>query len=135
MNDPEFKKLVKKFFLTAFIILIFIIPVFIIFYNRYKYTEDTILNNIRDKKTFILYITENKCSNCKEIEKALKNTKYRKISKNNNDYNLITSELGIYNQNITAPALMIIKKGVLDSYIVDIKDKKEVKNFITQNKR
>lgn len=135
MNDPEFKKLVKKFFLTAFIILIFIIPVFIIFYNRYKYTEDTILNNIRDKKTFILYITENKCSNCKEIEKALKNTKYRKISKNNNDYNSITSELEIYNQNITAPALMIIKKGVLDSYIVDIKDKKEVKNFITQNKR
>lgn len=135
MNDPEFKKLAKKFFLTAFIILIFIIPVFIIFYNRYKYTEDTILNNIRDKKTFILYITENKCSNCKEIEKALKNTKYRKISKNNNDYNSITSELGIYNQNITAPALMTIKKGVLDSYIVDIKDKKEVKNFITQNKR
>lgn len=136
MNDPEFRQMMKTFFIILIITLLFLIPLYFIFQNKIIGKESNILSNIRKNKTIVIYITENKCSNCNEIRKELQKNKvnYKELNKNSKDYNKIISILEMKDSNIYTPTLMYVKKGKLYSYIVNIEEKEEVEKFIKKFK-
>ncbi len=134
MNDPEFRKLMKKFFLAILITLIFMIPIFFFLHNKVLIHKSELLTDINKNKTVVIYITENNCKKCNNLKDRIKNINYKELNKDTNrDYEEIISKLGINESNISSPAILYVKKGQLISYIVDIKED-ELKEFIKSYK-
>ena len=135
MNDPEFKEMLKKAIFALSVALVFIIPIFFIFKNKLSSTPNTIIKDIRDEKTFILYITKEKCNTCKMIKQELSEIKYKELNKDKNkDYNEIIMKLELDDSKLYIPALIYINKGKVESYIVDIKSKEDINNFLSNYK-
>lgn len=136
MNDPELKKMIQKVLFAILIALVFAIPLFFVFKNRLTPKTSELLKSINNK-TFLLYITEDNCKICETLKKELdnKNIKYKELNKNKNrDYNEIIIRLDLDNSNLSAPTLIYIKKGEVISYIVDIKDKKYLDDYLENYK-
>ena len=135
MNDPEFKEMLKKAIFALSVALVFIIPIFFIFKNKLSSTPNTIIKDIRNEKTFILYITKEKCNTCKMIKQELSEIKYKELNKDKNkDYNEIIMKLELDDSKLYIPALIYINKGKVESYIVDIKSKEDINNFLSNYK-
>ena len=135
MNDPEFKEILKKAIFALSVALVFIIPIFFIFKNKLSSTPNTIIKDIRNEKTFILYITKEKCNTCKMLKKELSDIKYKELNKDKNkDYNEIIMKLELDDSKLYIPALIYINKGKVESYIVDIKSKEDINNFLSNYK-
>lgn len=135
MNDPEFKEMLKKAIFALSVALVFVIPIFFIFKNKLSSTPNEILKDIRNNKTFLLYVTKENCNNCNNIRKELNNTKYKELNKDNNkDYNEIIMKLELNDSKLYIPALIYINKGKVESYIVDIKSKEDINNFLNNYK-
>lgn len=134
MKDPEFKELLHKAIIIAVIVLLIIITVFFLFYNKMMGKQDDVLKNIKKEKTFVVYIIKNNCKNCDAIKKEISNIKYNELREGNKEYIEIINKLGLEDSNIKSSALIYIKKGKTYSYIVDMQEKQEIKNFIKNNK-
>lgn len=135
MNDPEFKEMLKKAIFALSVALVFIIPIFFIFKNKLSSTPNTIIKDIRNEKTFILYITKEKCNTCKMLKQELSDIKYKELNKDKNkDYNEIIMKLELDDSKLYIPALIYINKGKVESYIVDIKSKEDITNFLSNYK-
>lgn len=135
MNDPEFKEMLKKAIFALSVALVFIIPIFFIFKNKLSSTPNTIIKDIRNEKTFILYITKEKCNTCKMLKQELSDIKYKELNKDKNkDYNEIIMKLELDDSKLYIPALIYINKGKVESYIVDIKSKEDINNFLSNYK-
>lgn len=136
MNDPEFRQMVNKAIFIISVVVVFAIPVFFIFKNKIIYTESELLKSI-NKKTILLYITENNCKLCKTYRKELdkNNIKYKELNKDKEqDYESIINKLELNNSNLYVPALIYIKDGEVQSFIVDIKTKKILNEYIENYK-
>ena len=135
MDDPEFKEMVKKAIFAVAVALVFIIPIFFIFKNKLSSTPNTIVKDIREEKTFILYITKENCNKCKTLKKELNNIEYKELNKDTNkNYNEIMMKLELNDSKIYVPALVYINKGKVESYIVDINTKEDIDNFLSNYK-
>ena len=135
MDDPEFKEMVKKAIFAVAVALVFIIPIFFIFKNKLSSTPNTIVKDIREEKTFILYITKANCNKCKTLKKELNNVEYKELNKDTNkNYNEIMMKLELNDSKIYVPALVYINKGKVESYIVDINTKEDIDNFLSNYK-
>ena len=134
MKDPEFQKLAKKFLLGMVIILIFLIPLFIIFRNKF-YTGTDIEKKIDNKKTFIVYYIDSRCELCETYKKHLSNIglKYEIIYKNNTNTPSILRKIGITPTKLTTPSLIYIKKGKLVSTLAPINSKDEIDEYLENN--
>ena len=131
MNDPELKQMIHKALFAVAIALLFAIPVFFIFVNKISVKENRLLKDIRENKTFLLYVTENKCTMCKTLKKELdnKNISYKELNKDKEqEYEEIIKSLGLKSTNIETPTLIYVEKGQVISYIVDIKSKEYLPN-------
>ena len=134
MRDPEFRQLMKKFFLSVLVTVIFMIPIFFFLRNKILIPKSGILTDINKNKTMVIYITKNNCNKCNQMKKTIKNTNYKELNKDTNrDYEEIISKLGVNKSNISFPTIMYVKKGNLISYIVDVNET-EVKEFIKNYK-
>ena len=137
MNDPELKQLFKKTIFIVLIILVFTIPIFLFYINKLYIKEDKLLNDISNKKTMMLYITENNCDICKTLKEELNNNniKYKELNKDKSkDYKRIISNMGLDSSNIYAPTLIYIEKGEVISYIVDIESIEKLNDYINNYK-
>lgn len=137
MNDPEFKEMVNKAIFIVSVVLVFTIPVFFIFKNKIMITENKMSKDIRNGKTVLLYVTENRCNICKIIKKELddKNIEYEEINKDKeNDYDIIIEQIGLRSSNTTPPALIYIEKGKLISYVVNIESKEDLDTYLKKYK-
>ena len=137
MNDPEFKEMVNKAIFITAIVLVFAIPVFFIYKNKIMYTKSELLKDIENKKTMMLYITELDCKKCEKYKKELdkKEIEYKELNRNTEtDYNAITMQLGIDGSNISLPSLVYIEDGSVVSYIIDIKSKKSLNEYLENYK-
>ena len=85
MNDPELISLIKKIGCTLLLLVIGITLMIIIYRNKYQLGESNIIKKINNNDTFLILITDNKCSNCIEIKNILdeNNIDYIKIYNNN----------------------------------------------------
>ncbi|MBR5370114.1 MAG: hypothetical protein IK137_02285 [Bacilli bacterium] len=137
MDDPEFKQMVHKAIFAVTIALVFAIPLFFVFKNKFTIKEDQLLKSINNKETVFIYIIEDKCDNCKTLKKELDNKKikYKILNKDTNqNYKKIINMLGFYSSNMYIPALIYVKDGEVQSFIVDINNKKALNEYIENYK-
>ena len=120
MNDPELISLIKKIGCTLLLLVIGIILMIIIYRNKYQLGESNIIKKINNNDTFLILITDNKCSNCVQIKNILdeNNIDYIKIS-NNNEIKKVKEKLIIEEKDLEIPSLLIISEKELKVSLVN----------------
>ena len=120
MNDPELISLIKKIGCTLLLLVIGITLMIIIYRNKYQLGESNIIKKINNNDTFLILITDNKCSNCVQIKNILdeNNIDYIKIS-NNNEIKKVKEKLIIEEKDLEIPSLLIISKKELKVSLVN----------------
>lgn len=135
MRDEEFRKLSKRFFISMFFVLLFIIPFTIALITKFGVNNTDIEKSIRNKETILLFITKKNCSRCIEIKNELEknNTLYAELNIDKttiNDYQRILRRIKISENDVIAPTLIYIEDGELISSLVDIKEKNDLLSYI-----
>ena len=120
MNDPELISLIKKIGFTLLLLVIGITLMIIIYRNKYQLGESNIIKKINNNDTFLILITDNKCSNCVQIKNILdeNNIDYIKIS-NNNEIKKVKEKLIIEEKDLEIPSLLIISEKELKVSLVN----------------
>ena len=134
MKDPEFIELRNRFFAGVFVSLLFIIPLFIFMYKTYISSDAmTMINN---KKTFVMFVVSNNCSECDLVKDLLKdkNIKFTTVnSDTNKDYSAIMSRMTILNKKEKYPFIVYVEYGKMKANLFDItseSDLDEIFSFI-----
>ena len=120
MNDSELISLIKKIGFTLLLLIIGIILMIIMYRNKFQLKESNIIKKINNNDTFLILITDNKCSNCIEIKNILdeKNINYIKIS-NNNEIKKVKDKLKKEEKDIEIPSLLIVSEKELKVSLVN----------------
>ena len=120
MNDPELISLIKKIGCTLLLLVIGITLMIIIYRNKYQLGESNIIKKINNNDTFLILITDNKCSNCIEIKNILdeNNIDYIKIS-NNNEIKKVKEKIIIEEKDLEIPSLLIVSEKELKVSLVN----------------
>ena len=120
MNDPELISLIKKIGCILLLLVIGITLMIIIYRNKYQLGESNIIKKINNNDTFLILITDNKCSNCIEIKNILdeNNIDYIKIS-NNNEIKKVKEKLIIEEKDLEIPSLLIVSEKELKVSLVN----------------
>ena len=120
MNDPELISLIKKVGCTLLLLVIGITLMIIIYRNKYQLGESNIIKKVNNNDTFLILITDNKCSNCVQIKNILdeNNIDYIKIS-NNNEIKKVKEKLIIEEKDLEIPSLLIISEKELKVSLVN----------------
>ena len=133
MNDPEFIDLRNKVLLGIGICLVLFVPFFFFIRNHLIVDESTIIKRINNNDTFIIFVTDKKCKDCKKYKKTLKNNKVDyniiNIDKDKN-YKKILKELDIESTEITPPSLIYVNEGQPFATLVKIGDEEGLQTFI-----
>ena len=133
MNDPEFIELRDKFLKGLGIVLLFIIPFIIFMVKKFNVEDSKIINDINNEKSFVVFIENNKCTTCNQIEEILKdlNVKYESIDNiTSKDYKTILKRLDITTTDIDVPTLIYIEEGKVNTILPGIKTEDEITNFV-----
>ena len=135
MRDEEFRKLSKRFFISMFFVLLFIIPFTIALITKFGVNNTDIEKSIRNKETILLFITKKNCSRCIEMKNELEknNILYAELNIDKttiNDYQRILRRIKISENDVIAPTLIYIEDGELISSLVDIKEKNDLLSYI-----
>ena len=120
MKDIELISLIKKIGCTLLLLVIGITLMIIIYWNKYQLGESNIIKKINNNDTFLILITDNKCSNCVQIKNILdeNNIDYIKIS-NNNEIKKVKEKLIIEEKDLEIPSLLIISEKELKVSLVN----------------
>ena len=120
MRDTELISLSKKIGFTLLLLIIGIILIIIMYRNKFQLKESNIIKKINNNDTFLILITDNKCSNCIEIKNILdeNNIDYIKIS-NNNEIKKVKDKLIIEEKDIEIPSLLIVSEKELKVSLVN----------------
>lgn len=135
MRDEEFRKLSKRFFISTFFVLLFIIPFTIVLITKFGVNNTDIEKSIRNKETILLFITKKNCSRCIKMKNELEknNILYAELNIDKttiNDYQRILRRIKISENDVIAPTLIYIEDGELISSLVDIKEKNDLLSYI-----
>lgn len=120
MRDTELISLSKKIGFTLLLLIIGIILMIIMYRNKFQLKESNIIKKINNNDTFLILITDDKCSNCIEIKNILdeNNIDYIKIS-NNNEIKKVKDKLIIEEKDIEIPSLLIVSEKELKVSLVN----------------
>ena len=133
MKDPEFIILKNRFLTTFLIIIIFMIPIFFFFKNKLIIQDSEIIKNINNKKSLILYITEDNCDNCNKHKEYLNNEqiKYTLINRDrDSSYNDILKKIDVSRQDVIPPTIIYIENGELVTSLVDIASNEDIAELV-----
>ena len=131
MRDPEFIMLRNRFLLGLVAVIIFFLPLFFVFYNRWNVSSN-FTKMIKKEKEVVILVVDNNCSNCNEIKKELKTkkVKFYKIHRvKDKEYSSLLEYLNLLEKDITPPTIIYIKDKKVVSTLVQ-KDTNEVDEFI-----
>ena len=122
MKDTELIDLIKKISYTIILLIIAISLMTVIYHNKYQLGESNIIKKINNNDTFLILLTDNKCSNCIKIKTILdeNNIEYIKMS-NNNEIKKV--------KDLEIPSLLIISEKELKVSLVN-PNKEELYLFI-----
>ena len=133
--DENLKDLIRNIFFVIVVIAIFTILIIFLFYNKIE-GDSSIENNINNNKDMILLVHKSKCSLCGQIKRELwKNSMFIEEinSSTNKRYHTILKKLGISENDIVEPSLVVIREGRVESILVNIQNIDDLKDFIEYN--
>ncbi len=133
MKDREFIELRNRFFLAILISLIVIVPVLLLFINKFTRVDSSILKRIKNNETFFLVIEEKQSKKIKQLLKSNK-VSFEVINKKKlNDYEDILEQLEIEEDDITLPTVFYIKEGELIASLSNVTEE-DLEEFIINYK-
>lgn len=139
MKDPEFIMLRNRFLLGLAIALLIAVPVLLLVINRYGNTSTNLEKKIKNKETFVVILTKDKCEQCRDVEEVLqekvvdeKKINYIKIDfyKSEKIGELLDKEYYLNTDKLTFPILMYYEKGKMDSYLENVSANEDLDKFI-----
>ena len=136
MKDPEFIKLKNRFLFGIGICLLFLLPFFFFFLNKFTIKDSIIIQRIKNKETFIVFVSKNNCSQCKNYERKLQEEEIPYLLSNidkDKDYTKMLEYLNLSKEDLSFPSLIYIEEGVLVSTLVDFREE-EFFSFISNYK-
>lgn len=136
MKDPEFIDLKNRFLKGLGIIILFLIPSFFVIRNKLLVPTSSILKVIREEESSFVFVTRNKCKECKKAEKIIKKEiEYLVLNQDtDNNYQRILRKLNLTSEEITPPSIIYIEEGKVKSILV-INDEEELELYIENNRR
>lgn len=120
MKDTELIDIIKKISYTILVLIIVVSLMIVIYYNKFQLGESKVIKKINSQDSFLILLTDNKCSNCIQIKNILdeNNIEYFKIS-NNNEIEKLKRKLMIEEKDIEIPSLLIISEKELKVSLVN----------------
>ncbi len=136
MKDPEFIDLKNRFLKGLGIIILFLIPSFFVIRNKLLVPTSSILKVIREEESSFVFVTRNKCKECKKAEKIIKKEiEYLVLNQDTDkNYQRILRKLNLSSEEITPPSIIYIEEGKVKSILV-INDEEELELYIENNRR
>ena len=138
MKDPEFVELRNKFLFGMLVSLIFLIPLFFFFYNRFIPKDSFIVERIQREESFVLLICDNDYyRRGKMVRNVLKEYGIDYETSNlekDSSYREILKILNLSSSDIKSPTLVYIEKGIMISVLPNIQEKEEVLSFLKNYK-
>ena len=135
-DDEELKSLLQRLGKGIIVLIIFTILLIIFLVRKFYLNETKLIQDINNKKDIYILVDDNKCSNCEEIKRILKDNSidYYEINiDKSHDYKDMLSALEITDNEIDTPTILYVSKGKFTSSIVDIKDEDVINKFIENN--
>ena len=120
MKDTELIDIIKKISYTILVLIIVVSLMIVIYYNKFQLGESKVIKKINSQESFLILLTDNKCSNCIQIKNILdeNNIEYFKIS-NNNEIEKLKRKLMIEEKDLEIPSLLIISEKELKVSLVN----------------
>ena len=132
MNDPEFIELSGRYVLGILVALIFCVPLFFFFKNRWA-VSTTWIDKVKENEEVVFLVTENDCTNCKKIENELNDllVEYTLINPNKvNEYEDLLKVLDISKDDIIPTTIKYVKEEKIVATLVGIDDTEELTLFV-----
>lgn len=132
MVDTEFNEFKNKVIISVIVIILFIIPLTVFVFKTYGYKESEVLDRINNREDMVLLLRSRSCDYCDNIISILDDNGIScEVVMNTDDrYNDIVKSLDIPRKDIILPELVEVKDGDGIGYVVDIKNKEAVLEFI-----
>ena len=120
MKDTELIDLIKKISYVVLVLIIVVSLMIAIYHNKFQLGESKIIKKIDSQESFLILLTDNKCSNCIQIKNILDENSidYIKIS-NNNEIEKLKRKLMIEDKDLEIPSLLIISEKELKVSLVN----------------
>lgn len=120
MKDTELIDLIKKISYVVLVLIIVVSLMIAIYHNKFQLGESKIIKKIDSQESFLILLTDNKCSNCIQIKNILdeNSIEYIKMS-NNNEIEKLKRKLMIEDKDLEIPSLLIISEKELKVSLVN----------------
>lgn len=137
------KKKLKIFISIGILLVVFLLICFLVFPKKRTLIDTMDVKNLeKENKTSLIYVSSNKkgeCSNCLEIRKYLDKNKlnYKVYDRNkvsSDEYLEFLQYMHIDKKIFKLPALIYIKNGKVENYIMNIKDREKLKEYVKNYK-
>lgn len=131
--EDQIRDLRNKILLGLFIFIIFFIPALAVFMTKFGRVDTKVIEKVNKEESFIILFIKEDCEYCNETKKILKdnNIKYEEVKTDSERYyDTIIHELEISKKDIVEPTIMYIENGKLNSSLVGINNKKDLKLYI-----
>ncbi len=132
MKDPEWIRMRNRFIIGLCFVILFMIPFYFFFKNRFAPDDSLILQEMDKKNSFVLLITEKNCSKCKTMKELLKqeNVEYKEVVMNKDkNFENIRIKANLSKDDIIPPTIVYMKKKKVTATLVD-GDETDVLEFI-----
>ncbi|MDO4995789.1 MAG: hypothetical protein Q4E69_01285 [Bacilli bacterium] len=133
-KNEEFIKFRNNILIVLAVTLICIAFVILLFGKGIN--SGPINKKIKNKETFLIYITSSDCDKCSEVRDFLdeKNVTYEEIYETSSQAKKIFKEYNFVLDGTVAPAIVFVYKGKIYSNFVNIKDTEELSEFVDHYK-
>ena len=135
MRDPEVIDLIKRTFLGIIIAIVFCGPM-MVFFAKVAPADTEIYKMIKNDDSFVIFVEEKKCDKCADAKNILDsyNVSYFILSEKDKNYYDILNRFKLDVEMVKSPGLMFVENGELRSFIFDISDQNDIKDFVEINK-
>ena len=133
--DDDLRDLLRRLGFAICILIMFGIALVLAFL-KFGGKTNTVEEKINHKEDMYLFIQKRDCSQCSTLKKALNQEmiSYDVLYSNTDKrYQTILKKLSLSERDIVEPSLLYIKEGIVQSILVDIQKKDDLKDFIEYN--
>ena len=135
MRDPEVIDLIKRTFLGIIIAIVFCGPM-MVFFAKVAPADTEIYKMIKNDDSFVIFVEVKKCDKRADAKNILDsyNVSYFILSEKDKNYYDILNRSQLDVEMVKSPGLMFVENGELRSFIFDISDQNDIKDFVEINK-
>ena len=137
MKDPEVIELRNRFTIGICAAILFCIPAILAYNNFFGNNHSKVYKMILAKDNFVVMLEGKKCSKCDMVKSTLdsKGVSYFEFNiDKDDDYYKILKRFNLREEDVSAPGIMFIVEGKLNSFMFDINSESEVLKYIELNK-